>query len=150
VSIPEANLCSHRTMKTRAELYREGYPKVKVDSIDWADARSLNLTGENISRWLPVTDGNAPLEDAIQEEMQKVMVYETYVRIDIHDGGGVKLWKVTHAGHMLLDKEEVDRAPFMCFVALPQPHIFHGSNFAARVIPTQNARTVLTRAILDH
>jgi hypothetical protein len=85
-----------------------------------------------------------------QAETEKVMLYETYVRMDMYDGQGVKLWKVVHAGRVLLDKEVVDRAPFIVFVPLPVPHAFHGNNFAQRVIPTQNARTTLTRAILDH
>ena len=44
----------------------------------------------------------------------------------------------------------MDRAPFYDFCPLPIPYMFYGNNFAARVIPTQNARTVLTRGILDH
>jgi len=35
-------------------------------------------------------------------------------------------------------------------VPLRVPHVFYGNNFGARVASTQNARTVLTRAILDH
>lgn len=30
------------------------------------------------------------------------------------------------------------------------PHAFWGNNFGTKVVPTQNARTVLTRSILDH
>jgi hypothetical protein len=41
---------------------------------------------------------------------------------------------------VLLDKDEVDKAPFIAYVPLPVPHIFFGNNFAARVIPAQNAR----------
>jgi hypothetical protein len=33
---------------------------------------------------------------------------------------------------------------------LRRPHSQFGNNFAKRIVPTQNARTVLTRAILDH
>jgi hypothetical protein len=44
----------------------------------------------------------------------------------------------------------VDKVPFIAYVPLPVPHVFYGNNFAARVIPVQNARTVLTRAVLDH
>jgi hypothetical protein len=48
---------------------------------------------------------------------------------------------------VLLDKpEEVDKAPFLAYVPLPIPHVFYGYNFAARVIHTQNARTVLFAA----
>lgn len=150
-SIEKAGLVSQRTLKTRSELKAEGYDKKKVDAIAWSDARSLDLTGEQQSRNQPLSDGTAPLDDAVQTELQKVMLYETYIRMDMGgDKAGTKLWKVCHAGNTLLDKEEVDRVPFKAFIPLPIPHVFHGNNFAARVIPTQNARTVLTRAILDH
>jgi len=84
----------------------------------------------------------------VQPELERVMVYETYIKLDL--GEGVKLYKICHAASVLLDKEEVDRMPFKVYVPLPVPHTFYGNNFAARVIPTQNARTVLTRAILYH
>jgi hypothetical protein len=67
------------------------------------------------------------------------------------NGTGItKLWKVTSAGSVILDKEQVEKKPFLHFCPTPVPHAFYGSNYAARVIPTQNARTVLTRGILDH
>jgi hypothetical protein len=51
---------------------------------------------------------------------------------------------------LLEEPEEVDKAPFLAYVPLPIPHVFYGHNFAARVIHTQNARTVLFRGVLDH
>ena len=51
---------------------------------------------------------------------------------------------------LLLEVEEVDRKPFIVFCPLPIPHSFYGSNFADKLCATQNARTVLTRSILDH
>jgi hypothetical protein len=145
-----AGMCCHRTLKTRAELKREGYDPIVVDTINWSDARSLDLTGEQISRNYPVNDGTAPIDDAVQPELQKVMLYETYIRMDQRNGKGAKLYKILHAGNILLDNEEVDRAPFIAFHPLRVSHIFHGNNFAYRCVPYQNARTVLTRAILDH
>ena len=64
--------------------------------------------------------------------------------------GIAKLHRVLKAGNVLLDVEEVSRIPFVCFAPLPVPHAFYGSNFAAKLMATQNARTVLTRSILDH
>ena len=147
--LEEADMQSHRTLKTKAELKKEGYDKKKVDNIHWDDARSLDLTGEKLERDDPISDSTGQ-DDPLQEELHKVMFYETYVKMDMRDGRGVRLWKICHAGHILLDKQEVERAPFMAFVPLPIPHTLYGNNFAARVIPAQNARTVLTRAILDH
>ena len=44
----------------------------------------------------------------------------------------------------------MSRRPFVAFAPLPKPHSFYGNNFAERLCATQNARTVLTRSILDH
>jgi hypothetical protein len=126
-----------------------GYDPSKVKQIPWGDEKSLNMSPEVIAREAP-TDGTQAIDDAAQPEVEHVMFYESYVRLDIHDGRGVRLWKVCHAGGIMLSKEEVDRSPFKAFVPLPVAHTFYGDNFAARVIPTQNARTVLTRGILDH
>ena len=49
-----------------------------------------------------------------------------------------------------MECEEVDRLPFVAFVPLPIPHAFHGNNFADKLVAIQNARTILTRSILDH
>jgi hypothetical protein len=149
-SIKKAEMVDHRTLKTKAELIEEGYDKKKVDSINWDDAKSLETAPEVLARHDPVESAQASLDNPVQPEVQKVMLHETFLKMNMKDGRGVRLWKVCYAGKVLLDKEEVDCAPFMAFIPLPIPHAFHGNNFAARVIPTQNARTVLTRAILDH
>jgi hypothetical protein len=82
--------------------------------------------------------------------MEYVVYYESYVRMQIDAKKGVRLYKICHAGNTILDKEEVDQAPFLAYIPLPIPHVFYGNNFAARVIHTQNARTVLYRGVLDH
>lgn len=148
-SIKSALMTSHRTRKMRSELIEEGYDRKKVMSINWADTSQLDLTGEYQARNYAIDDG-ALSDDDIQDVTQKVMFYETYIKLDIKDGRGVRLYKVCHAGHVLLDVQPVDRRPFIAYVPLPVPHALYGNNFAARVVPTQNARTVLTRAILDH
>ena len=64
--------------------------------------------------------------------------------------GEATLHKVCKAGNQILEIEKVDRRPFMVFCPLPTPHSFFGSSFAGKLIPTQNAKTVLTRGVLDH
>ena len=67
------------------------------------------------------------------------------------DGEGIsKLYKILIAGNTLLEYEEVDKRPFIVFTPIPVAHRFHGENFAYKLLPTQNARTVLMRSILDH
>jgi hypothetical protein len=148
VTIRAAAYCGHRTKKTRAELKEMGYDPAKVDAISEEDSRQLEQTTEVQARQEPV-DTNLP-DDPIQPDLEQVTFYESYVRMVIEKEKGARLYKICHAGNQLLDQQEVDKAPFIAYVPLPVPHILHGNNFAARVIPVQNARTVLTRAVLDH
>ena len=71
-----------------------------------------------------------------------------HIHIDPDGTGMARLHKVCKAGNALLDMYEVDDILFVAFVPLPIPHAFYGSNFAEKVVATQNARTVLTRSIL--
>ena len=75
---------------------------------------------------------------------------EAYMMVDVEGTGTATLHRILKAGNALLEVEEVDRKPFIAFCPLPIPHSFYGSNFADRLCSTQNARTVLTRSILDH
>jgi hypothetical protein len=148
VSLRETNFCAHRVKKTVAELVKMGLTleeakEVPVDGIkDSGEAekaarfQSLNTTME--------------LTNDFQEQMEEKTVHECYIRLDIEGNGYAKLWKITKAGEHILDKQEIDRHPFVPFIPLPIPHAFYGSNFAAKVMPIQNARTVLMRGILDH
>ena len=148
-SIQEASYVGHRTPKTRAELLDMGYDKKKVMAIPADDAKELMFSPEVVAR-TQATMSSEFADDALQEELKYLVYYESYIRLQIDPKKGVRLYKICHAGTTLLDKQEVDRAPFFAYVPLPVPHVFYGNNFAQRVIPTQNARTVLFRGVLDH
>lgn len=150
VSIPKASYCGHRTTKTKAELVSMGYDKKKVAGLSSESPHQVDWTLEALARNNPVESQQAN-DDPIQDEMEVVLLYESYVRMQIDSSKGVKLYKICHCGDTMLDEpEEVDKAPFIPYVPLPIPHLFYGNGFAARVIPTQNARTVLMRGVLDH
>lgn len=149
VSIAKAPHCHHRTLKTRAELLAEGVDPKKVTLIPVGDDSGVNDTPEIIARNEPVENGSRV--SATDTDTEQVEVFESYVRMKIDSSKGVRLYKVYHAHSILLEEpQEVDKAPFLAYVPLPVPHSFYGNNFAARVIPTQNARTVLVRGVLDH
>ncbi|MHC2284427.1 portal protein [Bradyrhizobium barranii] len=148
--ILDAKYCGHRTPKTRAELLELGYKKSLVMSLPADEARELQFSPEVLARNQP-THSNDADNDAIDSSQEFIVVYESYVRMEIDSAKGARLYKIVHAGGKLLDEpEEVDKAPFLAYVPLPLPHVFYGHNFAARVIHTQNARTVLYRGVLDH
>jgi hypothetical protein len=148
-SVFGATYVGHRTPKTKAELIDMGYKKSIVMAIPADEAKELQFSPEVLARTMP-THSNDQLDDPIQNELEYVVYYESYVRMVIDPSKGVRLYKICHAGNTILDKEEVDKAPFIAYIPLPIPHVFYGNNFAARVINTQNARTVLFRGVLDH
>lgn len=149
-SIQEAQFVAHRTRKTLAELIAEGYDKDLVMQIGGNDETELTMNPEVLARFEQVGADRLNLNGELQTQTREVVVYECYVYLDMEGDGKVKLYKVTKAGAVVLDWEPVDRKPFVSFVPLPIPHSFYGSNYAYKVIPTQNARTTLVRGILDH
>lgn len=150
-SLAAAPCLSHRFEKTKGELRAEGYAKDLIEQIG-TDESTLEDDPEVLARFQDIGNDRYGLGDSTSkgETERTVVVYETYIKLDVAGTGEPKLWKVIHAGKVVLDKEQVDRHPFKVFVPLPIPHSFYGSNFAEKVVPTQNAKTVLTRSILDH
>jgi hypothetical protein len=143
-------LISHRQEKTKDELKDEGFDAKKVDAIPDGKDNELETDPERINR-LHEVGGDQLLDEPAERQSgsRKHVVHETYARLNL-DGTKTKFWKIVHCGEVILDKEQVDRHPFYGLALLPTPHRWWGENFAARVIPTQNAKTVLIRSILDH
>lgn len=147
-SIEDAAFVAHRVEKSRSELIAEGYDRSIVEKL--YDDESKLYDEERDARLREIEDDSVGTEDDLQDQIKKLTVYECYVTLDIEGTGEAKLWKIIKASGKVLDKEEVNRKPFVSFVPLPIPHSFYGSNFAKKIIPIQNARTVLMRGILDH
>lgn len=149
-SIEAAPFVAHRTRKTISELIEMGYDKKLVEKIGANDESELQINPEVLSRFEQIGADRLNLNGEVQPQSRMVILYECYMNLD-RDGSGVaKPWRIVRCGNVVLEKEEVDRKPFIPFVPLPIPHSFYGSNYAAKVIPTQNARTTLVRGILDH
>jgi hypothetical protein len=146
--IDDASFVAHRVEKTRSELIAEGYSSKIVEKLYDDEAKLYDE--ERDARLREIEDDSIGTADYLQDQVRKVTVYECYVTLDIEGTGEARLWKIIKAGGQVLDKEEVNRRPFVTFVPLPIPHSFYGSNFAKKIIPIQNARTVLMRGILDH
>jgi hypothetical protein len=149
-SIRTSNYTGHRTKKTKAQLKEMGFPAELVDKIATGEGNSLEFSAEQLARKEQLDAGSLD-SDPVQPELDAVEYYESYIKMVIDRQKGARMYKVCHAGDILLDDpQEIDKTPFIAYVPLPVPHAFYGNNFAARVIPVQNARTVLTRGVLDH
>lgn len=149
ITIERAGYTAHRSLKTKAELKGMGLDPEKVDNVHYDDSRGLDLSPEVLARNAPVETYQS-LQNPIQPQTEQIMLYEEYVRMQIDPAKGVRLYKLIRADSTLFDYQEVEKTPFLEFVPIPEPHRFYGENFAARVIPYQNAQTVLMRSVLDH
>lgn len=143
----EDGVRGRRTLTTRADLIADGYPRDKVAKV--AVDSDLELSTEAQER-NKETNGYALKSDAVQPELEQVTLYETYTKLSLKGDGKACLYRIVHAGGQLFEMTEVDADNFLDFVPLRRPHSQFGNNFAKRIVPTQNARTVVTRAILDH
>jgi len=148
----DVDFCAHRTRKSLTEL-RQMYPdeedKISLIGTDHEDVE-LETDPEILARFEQIGGGRRNHAHGYIDQVREIMVYEAYIRIDPDATGEATLHKVVKAGNQILEMEKVDRRPFITFTPLPTPHSFYGANFASKLIATQNAKTVLTRSILDH
>lgn len=139
----------HRTLKTLGELKADGYDvsKLKGKTPDGEDATDTEV--EEHARHAQIDSGTRNDND-LADDMRPFKVYECYMEMAPDPKDRPRLYKIVRVAKVTLDMQEVDRSPFKVFVPLRVGHAFYGNNFSQRVIQTQNARTVLTRSILDH
>lgn len=139
---------AHRLVKTVSELIKMGVPQDKIDSMPVDD--SIQKEQEETARLQDLGSDTTAARKDYQDQVRDIRIHECYIMLDVEGTGIAKLWKVVVGGDHIIEKEEVNRDPFLFFVPLPIPHSFFGSNFATKVIPIQNARSILVRGILDH
>jgi len=142
-------VCWHKQRKSHSDLLKEGYAPSEIDKIgDDADGWQTDI--EALARFEAIGADRIGGTADLQEATKKVWVHEVYADLDVEGTGKTKLWKITKAGGVILDKEQVRKRPFRVFAPLRRPHSVYGTNWAHKMIPTQNSRTVLVRGILDH
>ena len=131
-------------------MRNEGYDEELISQIGEHNDVDISTDTEITTRFDATGNYRGSKDTNYQDQIRSVLVTEAYIELDVEGSGVAELCRVIKAGNVLLEKEKVSRLPFLAFVPLPVPHAFYGVNYAERVIPTQNARTVLTRSILDH
>jgi len=149
-SLETSAFCAHRTKKTIAELIEMGYDEDLVNDISDSEDADFDGDPEILTRFNDIGSDTAFNSKGYQRQTRQVTVVECYIELDVDATGTVDLYRIVKASNVLLEKEIVNRRPFVAFCPLPIPHAFHGNNFAGKLLAIQNARTVLTRSILDH
>ena len=154
VDLDSVGFCGHRTQMTISELREAGYDEELISKIGDHEDVDMETDPEVLARHEEIGQDRGFNAKGFQDQVRSVTVYELYLEIDLNEdnsnSGVAELYKVIKAGNVILHKEKTTRKPFCTFVPLPIPHSFYGSNFGSKVVPTQNARTILTRSILDH
>ena len=148
--LESASFCAHRTTKTISELRDAGYDEKLIAKIGDHEHVDLETDPEVLARHENIGSDRGFNAKGYQDQVREVTVFECYIMLDPDATGVAELYRIVKAGNVMLEMEQVTRRPFVSFVPLPIPHAFYGNNFASKVVPIQNARTVLTRSILDH
>lgn len=143
--------CVQRYIKSIAELIKQGYDAEELREWNYADDTILKENPEVLARFQALDSGfsNSDRNDE-NDDMRRVLITESYIMAALEGDSEPKLYKIVRLGDKTLEKQEVEDLPYLAFVPLPVPHSFYGNSFAGRIISAQNARTVLTRSILDH
>ena len=143
----DANTIGQRFLKSRSALLKEGFDKKKVAALGKnGDAGADKNNVKQIRTGMSTSDRDNDYQDQVAE----FWIYELYKMIDIKGTGTATLHKIICADGVLFDYEEVSSVPYFSFVPLPIPHSFYGANFVARSSHIQNAKTTVTRGILEH
>lgn len=148
-SAKDSDVVFRRRPVTADALIRMGVPEKLVKSLKDDERFWQNTSPENIERHFE-TDDSLPQMPSREgsDASREIDVIEAYCRLDLD--GRPALWRLLVGGGKLLLKAKAKRLPFVFFTPLPRPHSFWGSNYAKKLIPTQNARTMLTRSIINH
>ena len=149
-SLDDVKFVAERMYMTLSELREMGYDEELLDKIGSGEEYYAETDPEVLARFEEIGSDRGFNANSYQDQVRMITVYECYVELDCEGTGRAELYKVIKAGNVILEKTDVTRKPYIAFVPLPVPHSFWGNNFGTKVVPTQNARTVLTRSILDH
>lgn len=142
----------HKTMMSAAEIEQRWKGSAKLLKNVSPDAQNPTTEdSETDARMSQINDGYRANNSAdVRQEDRKFWVYECYFPTAHPDGDRECLVKAIQVGKVTLSVEEVDRSPFKVFTPLPISHSFYGNNFARLLVDSQNSRTALIRAVLDH
>lgn len=144
-SLKQAPFVAHRVAKNKEQLKKIGLTDKDISKLT-TGSKTEEFDDEESTRFDGVDDG-AIFNDPKDETW---WVYECYIKGDFDGSGKTGMWMVTKVDNKVISKERVKQRPFAVFVPLTNPHMFHGDNFASRVIPAQKSKTALTRAVLEH
>ena len=145
IGLQGASFVQHRTRKTISEMRAQGYDideNVRADEGD-----EISLSDESIGRDL--YDEFSGDNDG-EREMRRILVRETFLRID-RDGDGIaELRRVLTVGDQILEDEICDLIPFAAITPILMPHRHIGRSYADLIMDLQLIKSTIMRQILDN
>jgi hypothetical protein len=134
---------------TRSDLIKRGFARDRVDAIPAFSAQ--NTSSEDLARRHLVSGQY----DSPEKAMEKVNLYEVYVKMDINDDGMAETVKVMYAGNSggaeILDWEEWDdETPYDKIPCNPVPHQFSSDSLADEVMDVMKFKTIVGRQLFDN
>ena len=147
--INSANFVCHRTNKTRSELVEMGFPKDVVENIPQGDTDFF--TEDKFTRHQNVDFSHG--ENDGDRSTNDILVYESYIKMDVNNDGKSELLKITTAGSgtgKILDMTEIDSIPFISMTPVIMPHRFHGRSISELVEDIQLIKSTVMRQMLDN
>lgn len=136
----------HRLRRTIGALNAAGYKNVDKITSD-GDGPDMSQEAQARREYgdMPQATGNNG-----DESMREVWITECYVQCD-YDGNGLQSWrKVVRCGSVILENEETDDHPIVCWCPVPLPHRLFGLCPADLAEEPQRTKTFLKRGLLDN
>lgn len=139
---------AHRTERTISDLIEEGFDPVQLEGID--SSFEMSHDRETYDRYKDESYASYGNSDVSDPSMRRVTVTECYLKIDFDGDGIAELRKVTLAGNVLLDNEEIDDHPFVALTPKLIPHKLIGRSIADDLYDIQDIKTIIWRQMLDN
>lgn len=149
ISINDYFICGHKTVGRVGDLVEMGYDFDKVYALAGTDESGADQAEDFERRgW----DSGRETDNNIDPSMRRILITESYMRMDIEGTGIPRLYKFLCAGtkHEVLDYELCDYNPFAVFECDPEGHTFFGRSLVDIIIEDQDASTALLRGLLDN
>ena len=151
VNLDHGEFICHRQAVMVADLVEKGYDRDTILSAGViGDAESDRFLTELINRMF--REDESPDEVMFEDSpaVQRVWVYECYVRLDVAGDGTAPLHRVIMVGDTVLEVEETDFQPLIGMSSLLIPHKHTGMSVAEMVMDIQRLMTVMFRQLLDN
>ncbi len=149
-SLEHADYVAHAKKVTASDLRAMDFDPDQIDRItDMEFDPQMSLTYETRHE-LDSTYAWTYQHDEVDPSMRRILIIESYMKVD-YDRDGLAEWrKVITCGSEILLNEACDGHPFIMLVSNPLPHLAFGQSVAEQAQQIQLNQTQIYRALIDN